>query len=274
MASVEDIKKVLTDEFMADERTQSLYQTDGSTKFEERFKNKSIENLIFYVVAYFCWIRETMREKWLEDVEKTALATRYGTKQWWHKTAMEWQKGDAVTTLSDGSVGYSNIDESKRIVKYAAIVTEGRTVYIKVAKESGGSLTTLTASELTSFKAYIDQVKPVGIAVTTQSKKGCLIQVNGNIYYNGERTPDEVLESVKTAIQEYLKNIEFGGVLFKNKLIDAAQSVEGVTDVDIQVRVYEYDNSSFWLGRCYTAKGGYYNTSAWGLNMQEETNNN
>ena len=265
----------MTDCFMEDERVQQIYGCEENTEFDEFFKKVSIESLLFYVVASVIWIREKARQMWLEDVERTALATRYGTKQWWHEQSLKWQKGDHVEVLSDGTVGYTVEDADKKIVKYAAISEEGRTVYVKVAKESNGELHALDEEELQMFKEYINKIKPVGILVNAQSSRGCRLQINGKIYYNGENSGSVILQDVYVYVRKYLSEIEFGGVLYKNKIIDAVQVVAGVCDAEISIRVKDAGIEDWvYMNRSYKATGGFYVVDAWGLSAVEEINSN
>jgi len=231
MDSLEDIKKEITDAFMADQRTIAKYGLSGTETFAQKFKTLSIENIIFYIVAYVIWLREKAQQSWLTDVQASALATRYGTKEWWWKKALEFQYGDQSVVIDDQSVGYQTQDATKQIIKYAAISQENNTVYIKVAKEDGGTLGKLATGELDAFNAYLQNVKPAGINVVAQSYDADVLSMGVTLYVSPERIPSTVIEEAKTKIKEYINNIKFGGVVNCNRMIDALQEVEGVKDV-------------------------------------------
>ncbi len=270
MSTIQEIKKEMTDTFMADSVVREKWGLLPTDEFEEKFKPASIENLLFYIIALCVWTREEYHKLWKQDVENTALSTRYGTKQWWHKMALMWQNGDAVEILDNGTIGYASENKQKRLVKYAAIVSEDRTVYIRVAKEMNGDLARLEDEELESFQAYINQIKPIGINVVAQSRNACEVAFYNKIYCNAQYDKTEVLNNVKTAIEEYLKSIEFGGVLYKNKIIDVVQGVEGVEDTNINYTVYDADGTVQAGGRYYISKGGYYNMRSWSVGAENE----
>jgi len=231
METIEEIKKQLSSEYITQQKVIDKYGLDISKTFEEQFSKVSIESIIFYIVAYVIWLREKAQQSWLKDVEATGLATRYGTKEWWWKKALEWQKGDQSVVIDDQSVGYLTQDETKQIIKYAAISQENNTVYIKVAKEDGGTLGKLATGELDAFNAYLQNVKPAGINVVAQSYDADVLSVSVELYVSPERIPSTVIEEAKTKIKEYINNIKFGGVVNCNRMIDALQEVEGVKDV-------------------------------------------
>ncbi|MGP1514453.1 MAG: baseplate J/gp47 family protein [Bacteroidales bacterium] len=258
MDTIKDIKRQMTDCFMADERMQALYGTNENTVFEDYFKKVSIESLLFYVVSSVIYLREKAHELWLEDVKATALATRYGTKQWWYNQALNWQKGDSVEVDDSGVLGYEEEDEDKKIIKYAAVVSEGRAVYIRVAKEQGEELVALSNEELSEFQAYINDIKPLGIMAVGQSFTACELDIDISVYYDGQRESSTIESNVKTAIKEYLKGINFGGEMIRNKLIDAMQEVSGVEDVVINSINYNDNGTTGQVGRILQAKAGYY----------------
>lgn len=259
MATIQEIKKEITEAFMQDERVKEKWGLLDNDTFEDRFKTASVENLLFYIVATIIYIREKAHYMWQKDVEETAMQTRYGTKQWWWKQAMMWQKDDMLEVNSDGELQYSEENESKRIIKYAAVQNNERTVYIKVAKEENEELVQLTEQEVEQLQGYLEQIKPLGIMVRAQSLNACTVRIDSgsNIYYNAQKDKESVKEKVREAIKEYLQSVAFGGVIFKQKLVDAIQEVDGVEDVEIKISVEDNGGTSN-IARVYEAKGGYY----------------
>ena len=258
MDTIKDIKKQITDEFMADSTAIEKFGLTSADEFDKKFKVGTMINLLFYLVASVVYIREKVHDMWLSDVEKTALATRYGTKQWWHKQALNWQKGDSIEVDENGVLGYKTQDEEKKIIKYAAIVNEGRNIYIKVAKKQGEELVALSSEEKIEFQAYLDEIKPLGIKTIGQSGAACELEIKINVYYDRQREKTAIENSVKTAIKEYLNGIIFGGEVVKNKIIDAVQEVSGVSDVEIENITYNDNAKKGTMQRILQARSGYY----------------
>ena len=242
--------------WMHDETLAKAFGYNVNDDFDETFSKVSIVSLLLYVVASVIYIREKMHEKWQEDVDKTALGTRYGTKQWWFRMVKMWQKGDSVKVFEDGSIGYPVEDETKRIVKSVALRNNGLNLEVLVAKGED-NLEMLTAEEVSELNAYLNEITPLGIVPVAHSYQACELTLGGEIYYDGQQDTDIILGNIETAVKKYLNNIEFGGVVYKNKLIDAIQSVEGVTDTLITLQANDNGQVSP-ITRTYQAKAGYY----------------
>ena len=267
MSSLAEIKKQLTDEWMSNPEVQAKFGFVAGTSFDDKFKPASMVNILFYICAYVVWLRETALDSWREDVDATALATRYGTKEWWHKIALAWQDGD-MTSVVDGAIAYSIIDETKQKVKFCAVVEEGRTLYLRVAGGTAPALIPLTNDELIRLQSYLNDVKPLGIRTVAQSYPADNLAVQANVYYDGERILAELESEVNSAIDNYLSSIVFGGLIFKSKLIDAIQSVNGVKDVEIiSITATPSGGSSVLVGRSYQPKAGYAKVSSYAINL-------
>lgn len=270
MDTIQEIKKSLTDEFMADDVARSEFAINEGEEFETKFPTGTIIGLLFYIIASIIYLREKALELWREDVEQTAKATRYGTKEWWHTQALNWQKGDSVEVDTQGVLGYDVEDEDKQIIKYAAIRNEGRAVYIRVAKEENEELAPLSDEELEEFQSYVDDIKPLGIMAVGQSFEACKLEIKMTVYFDGQRDITEMEDSIKTAIKEYLKGITFGGEMIKNKMIDKVQEESGVNDVEVTSVVYDDNGDIGTLGRILNAKAGYYKAEEVSLTMIRE----
>lgn len=270
MATIQDIKKQLTDEFMSNETVQQKFGFVAGASFDNTFSSVSIINIIFYIVAFVIWLRETALDSWRSDVNATALATRYGTEQWWNKISLAWQDGD-MTSVVDGSVVYETVDETKQKIKFCAVVEEGRTLYLRVATGVSPNLSPLTVEELGRFQNYLNDVKPLGIRSVGQSYPADSLTIFANIYYDGERLLSEVDTEVKAAIDNYLGSIVYGGVIYKTKMTDAIQAVSGIKDVEItNIAATPSGGTSTWIGRQYKPKAGYAKVGGYGINYSVE----
>lgn len=267
MSSLADIKKQMTDEWMSNEIVQQKFGFVAGDSFDDKFKPATMVNVIFYIAAYVVWLRETALDSWRSDVDATAVATRYGTKEWWHRIALAWQDGD-VTSVIDGGVAYTTLDETKQKVKFCAVVENGRTLYLRVATGVSPNLAPLTEEELIRFQSYLGDVKPLGIRAVGQSYPADSLTIFANIYYDGERLLSEIDTEVKAAIESYLASIVFGGMIYKSKMIDAIQAVDGVSDVEItNIAATPSGGNPIWIGRNYEPKAGYAKVGGYGLNL-------
>ncbi len=265
MSSLAEIKKQLTDEWMSNPEVQAKFGFVAGSSFDSVFAPVSVVNIIFYVVAYVVWLRETALDSWREDVDATALATRYGTKEWWHKIALAWQDGD-MTSVVDGAVEYSVVDETKRKITYCAVREEGRTLYLRVACGNAGNLFSLTAEELARFQSYLNDVKPLGVRVIAYSYNADNVTIAADIYYDGEVSVAGVDVEVKRVIDEYLASIVFGGDIYVSKMVDVIQGVKGVVDVhNLQLNA-----GSGWQTRKLTPNAGCVKVTGYGITYKVE----
>lgn len=233
--TIEEINEELQQRFVkraALNETFGLTRADQNKPFGQVFAKTGVIAILLYAVAAAMWAKDRLFSTWIEDVESTARATRYGTYDWWVKTAKSYQDGDQ-TVVTDSGVGYEVIDETKQIVKAATIVQDGRNLTIKVAKMTGGSLAPLSSQELQRFKGYVQNVKPIGIVCNVLSGEAARVKLVATVFYNAEKSVAEIESEVVDAVNNYLANVGFGGVIYKSRMLESMLSVSGVIDVVI-----------------------------------------
>lgn len=213
-----------------------LTSADSNKPFADLFGKTSVIAILIYVVAAAIWAKDTLFADWLNAVERTADGTRYGTYRWWVNMAKKFQVGDIQTSVIDGFVGYETIDESKRIITAATVIQDGRNLTVKVAKSDGNNgLEQLTTDELGQFRAYVQNVKPIGIVVNVESKPAAQVRLVATVRYNAAKSEDEVKQEVEDAVSEYLANLGFGGTLYVSRIIEAIMDIDGVLDVRVPI---------------------------------------
>jgi hypothetical protein len=226
----------------------------------------SIFNLIAYIVSVSIWTLEVLFDTHKSEVDKKINSMISGTIRWYHSIALKFQYGDALEWIND-KYTYSEIDITKQIVKRVAVKEVSGQLRIKVCKESAGVPEALSVQELDSFKAYMNKIKFAGTNLSIISYGACKVNVRLNLLYNplllnsNGTTIINNTPVIKNAIDEYLKNIVYGGDLNKTKLIDAVQKVEGVDDVYIELLSVKEDGASVFtnvLSQNYEAVSGYY----------------
>lgn len=243
--TVANIKKIMTDRFMNDEVVSGIYGFEIGASFETTFSKVSIENILFYIVAFCINIFEQLQDDTKQEITTIVTNNHYGNTEWYNEQAKLFQSGDEIT-LINGIPAYEVVDENKRIVKYSATVP-GKVIVVKVAGESNGELVQIdnTPEEphITRLQTYFNKIKPAGTRVTVLGANSDFIKITGTVFYDsllfnadgsliigGSRPVDD-------AINSYLKGIEFNGRLNKQKLIDSIQEVKGVTDVE-NIQIY------------------------------------
>jgi len=266
--SVAEIKKTMTDAFMADATIREKYGLSASDTFSGSFSSVSIENILFFIVAACCHVLEVLFDQHKADVEDKISMAVVASVPWYYKMALAFQYGDSlVLNEQTQQYGYATIDESKQVVKYAAVRDKGTSVQILVSGDEGGNPVALSNDVLSVFKQYMNRVKVAGVILNITSKASDHLLISASITVDplvlneqGELLSDGS-KPVEDAIRQHLKNILYGGTFNKTKLVDAIQAVEGVLDVELQECRYKADGAASYTlltGNNYVGNGGSY----------------
>lgn len=264
--TISEIKKTMTDAFMADATLREAYGLSSDATWGGSFSTVSVENILLYIVAACCWAVETLLDQHKADVEELISKAVVASVPWYWKKALAFQLGDSLTLDEDTmEYRYATEDESKQVVKYAAVRDRGTAVEILVSGDSGGSPVALSSDVLASFKQYMNRVKIAGVALNIQSLDAdsvtvaATVWVDGLVIDGGGKSVGSDGYPVEEAIEGYLKGIVYGGTFNKTKLTDAIQAVDGVVDVEIGVCKARTADGTEWTtikGNNYTAAGG------------------
>ena len=257
----------MTDAFMADQTVREKYKLSSEDTFNSAFSKVNLENILFYIVAACCHFMDVIFEKYSKDVDDKISSAVVASVPWYWKLATEFQYGDAlVFDEATQQYIYANEDDSKKVVKYAAVRDRGTSVEILVAGgDTNGRPVALSTDILSAFENYMNRVKIAGVVLNIYSREADSLIINASVTVdplvidrNGVKISDGT-RPVETAIDNYLNNIVYGGTFNKTKLVDAIQSVEGVSDVllgECQYKTADDQNYSNINGNNYTAAGG------------------
>jgi hypothetical protein len=266
--TVSEIKKTMTDAFMADANIREKYGLKEGSTWNGSFSSVSLENIIFFIVAACCHVLESIFELYIKDVDEKISMAVVASVPWYYKMAKAFQYGDQlVLNETTQQYGYAIIDESKQVVKYAAVRDRGTSVQILVSGDKNGMPVALSNDVLTVFKQYMNRVKVAGVILGITSKRGDYLSIEANISVDplvideeGYRLSDGT-KPVESAIEEHLKNIKYGGTFNKTKLVNAILAVDGVEDVELGTCSYQIEGSLKWhnvSGNNYIGESGSY----------------
>ncbi|MBR5861249.1 MAG: hypothetical protein IKY71_07890 [Bacteroidaceae bacterium] len=264
--SINDIKKTMTDAFMADADIREKYGLAADATFDDSFSSVSLENILFYIIAACCHVLEVFFDTHKADVDTKISRAVVASVPWYHKMALQFQYGD-VLVFDEATQQYvyatSNLEKQK--VKYVAVRDRGTSIQILVSGEKDERPAVLSDDVLTAFKSYMNRIKIAGVILAIRSLPADLITVSATVHIDplvidkqGTRISDGS-KPVEEAVENYLKGILYGGTFNKTKLVDAIQSVEGVADVELLSCSYSTDegrNYKTISGNNYTAVGG------------------
>ena len=266
--TVAEIKKTMTDAFMADATIRERYKITAEDTFSSKFSSVSLENILFFTLAACYHVLEMIFDQHQKDVEEKISLAVVASVPWFYKMALSFQYGDSlVLNERTQQYEYPKIDEAKKVVKYAAVRDKGTSVQILVSGDKDGSPEPLSNDVLKVFKQYMNRVKVAGVVLNITSKASDHVLIRANITIDplvldesGTRIVDGS-KPVEKAIKEHLKHIVYGGTFNKTKLVDAIQAAPGVIDVELLECRYLAEGASSWellSGNNYIGNGGSY----------------
>ena len=221
--------------------------------------------LMFWVVAAAIYLHEVVFDKHKAEVEAIADNLITGTARWYQEQSLLYQHGDALDFVNNKYV-YSPINEANQIIKRAAALEVGGIVRIKVAKLDSNSLpTALSSAEKTGFSTYVGQIKFAGTNVSITSNAADLLKIEYDIVYDPlvlDSTGQLIAESgtypVVDAINTFIQNLPFNGVLNLTALTDAIQGAKGVVDPVLNSAEAKYGSLAYsTINKNYTADAGH-----------------
>lgn len=229
--SITDIKKQMTDAFMADEYIREAYGFVEGDTFNGKFSSVSIESILFYIVAACIYTFEVLFDSYREDVNDT-IETSAHTARWYRDKALAFMRD--VPLVEDADY-YDTSDmtdeeiEQAKVVKYAA-ATESKDsslLTIKVAtKGNNGELQPL--DQTTDLAAYLAEIKDAGVRINLINRAGDIFFYEMDVYYNPLINANTVKSAVEDAVKNYVQGLPFDGQYSNMGCIDAVQKVAGV----------------------------------------------
>lgn len=264
--SINDIKKTMTDAFMADADIREKYGLTLDDTFEGSFSTVSLENILFYIIAACCHVLEVFFDTHKSEVDAKISRAVVASVPWYHKMALQFQYGDSLVFDDTTQQFVYPVDSpEKKAVKYVAVRDRGTSIQMLVSGEKDERPEPLSDEVLTAFKSYMNRIKIAGVILAIRSLPADLITISATVYIdpltidrNGIRISDGS-KPVEEAVENYLKGILYGGTFNKTKLVDAIQNVEGVADVELFSCGYSTDEGKNYkeiAGNNYTAVGG------------------
>lgn len=272
--TIQQIKADMTQQFITDSVIRDRYGITGDVTFDQVFSKVSLENIWFSIVASAIWVLEEIYDAFKLDVDDKIASAVVASIPWYHKIALEFQYGDQlVFDEKTQQFVYPVIDASKQVVKFAACRDLGGAVYVlAAAADASGRPVALSTAVKTAFESYMTQRKPAGVVLQVGSYNPDLVRVSMRVQYDpqiltssGELAADPSVKPVENAINAYLSDIVYGGVLNKTKLVDAVQAAPGVEDVILDsVSVKDANSSSYMpvTGNNYVSYSGAFKSNS------------
>jgi hypothetical protein len=244
--TVAQIKQSMLDAKNADPTLSTLTSTSQTAKW----------NLYYFIVASCIAIFEQLQDIFKTELETIASTAAPSTPQWTRNKVLKYQKGDvAQLNTTTYVIEYPTINTANQILTRCAVITApNRTVLIKVAK--GNPPTPVSVGELAELQSYVETFNPAGIAFTLINENSDKMEVAATIYYNGQYSA-VISTNVVAALNNYMANLPFNGVISTQAVVDAIQAVEGVISVSLARILVRKHSVAYGLGvTLYSLLGG------------------
>ena len=229
--SITDIKKQMTDAFMADEYIREAYGFVEGDTFNGKFSSVSIESILFYIVAACIYTFEVLFDSYQNDVNDT-VETSAHTARWYRDKALAFMRD--VPLVEDADY-YDTSDmtdeeiEQAKIVKYAAATESKDSSLLTIKVATKGENDELQPLEYTTdLEAYFAEIKDAGVRINLINRAGDIFFYEIDVYYNPLINVDTVRSAVENAIKDYIQGLPFDGQYSNMGCIDAVQKVAGV----------------------------------------------
>lgn len=200
----------------------------------------SIINAFTWVTAAAIYSFETLLDVFTTDIAKTFTQRINGTSAYYANAMLKWQYGDDLIINDEGTAfHYATEDTTKRLITHVSYQEyyneefKDNILILKVASGESRSLSQLSDEELIAARAYLNQIKFAGVKCNVVSRRGDVLVPRLTVYYDGAITKEELYDNIDTALIDFIVNMKFDSLVYSQKIIDAIQKVEHVTDVHI-----------------------------------------
>lgn len=244
--TIAEIKKQMTDAFIANETVKRLYNLQDGKSFEEQFSTVSLENIIFFIVATAMWLNAQLFDQHKVDVLAILRDNKAHTPNWYATRSKEFQFGHELIEGTDQYDNSALTDEqiqAVQVVKFAAAVEadDQSILFVKVATYNSDVKQPLNSAQLVAFTAYLGRIKDAGVRITIINSPADDLRLEMDIYYNplildneGKRLDGTNDTPVQDAIRDYISNLSFNGLYINQSLVDKLQGVDGVEIAELQ----------------------------------------
>ncbi|WP_299460793.1 baseplate J/gp47 family protein [uncultured Microscilla sp.] len=210
---------------------------------------------IVYIMAFVIYSLEKLFTLFKADVTEIVTNNRIGSLAWYAQVSQGFQLGDNLNE----NLQYNTLNTDLQIISRVAVKElPDSTLSIKVAKgATQADLAPLTETEEQQFTAYLNKMKPAGVKVNAQSLTADQIKIAAEVFYNPLFASADITTRLVAAINDYCSNINFGGQLNRNDLIERVRQEEGIEDFVISLLQVVQNNATVDVSRAQELEAGY-----------------
>lgn len=242
--TIAEIKKIMTDKFIANESVITYYELDIAKTFEEQFSKVSIESILFYCFAFCVWTLQMIFDTDKAEMADLISNQKKGGRLWYRDMAFMFRFGRVLVKDKD-FYDLTGIDlqsiESELVVKFANPVEYEGKMFIKVAGGTATDKQPLDENIIPALAYYYEEVKYGGVKIVIVNKFADHFKAVYDIYYDpmvfgadGKLLSDGS-DVVRNTISDFIQNkIDFDGEYTNANLTDALQKITGVIIPELQ----------------------------------------
>lgn len=200
----------------------------------------SIINAFTWVTSAVIYSFETLLDVFMTDISTVFNSRINGTPAYYANAMLKWQYGDELVINDEGtSFSYAQEDVTKRIISHVSYQEVYSADYkddiliLKVATGEGSDMSRLSDEQLVSVRAYLNQIKFAGVKCNVISRKGDVLVPRVTVYYDGAVSKEELYDAIDQSLTQFITDMKFDSLIYAQKVIDAIQKTEHVTDVYI-----------------------------------------
>lgn len=226
------------------------------TEFHNSSK-MSVMDAFTWVVSACIWTFECLMDVFKVDLAKDMQYRINGTGAYYVNALLKYQSGYTLQMNEEGTqFSYPTIDKSKRVVtraSYSEVEESGfhdKKLHLKIATGEPGAYKPVEYKELQAIRAYIKDISFAGTHAIVESREGDILVPRLTVYYDGLEDVGTVRKGIIDAINDFITNLPFDGVVYVQKIVDAIQKTEHVKDVRIDeaegegIFIAQYDNDN------------------------------
>jgi hypothetical protein len=209
----------------------------------------SVFNIWAYVIAVCIWTIYAAWDIFTVEMDDKIRNQKLYSLLWFRNSALEYRHGHPLDDATGKYTGEGYTDqeiEDAQIVARAAVIeieiNNRKHLFIKLAKEVGGTLVKLDEAEQDGVRNYFSRIKPAGTKIITFSDAPDELKLEVTFYYdplifdqNGVRIDGKDNTPVQKAISDYLANLKFNGEFILAELVDILQGIEGCADREVYI---------------------------------------
>lgn len=197
----------------------------------------AVWRLWLWIMAFGTHVHELLFDKHIIEVNDIHKGREWGTLEFIRDRMLEFQYGDAFD-WNGTQFEYDPIVPANQIVKRCAVVKSAAQILIKVADLDGsGDPIKFTTPQLSAATTYADRITYAGTDFVIISDDPDEIKISLNVVFDpliiapdGSLISDSGVFPVVDAINSFIKDLPFNGVLNLTSLIDSLQLINGVID--------------------------------------------